>query len=86
MKQVKLTRTQATKILEDVRELSARFRGKGFYYADIAKRYEEIFNRVNPEITPLEQCEGEAHSNAFIDNCMCCAPRWGLLGPFIKIT
>lgn len=22
-------------------------------------------------------CTGEAHSNAFIDNCMCCAPRWG---------
>ena len=22
-------------------------------------------------------CGGEAHSNAFIDNCMVCAPRWG---------
>lgn len=22
-------------------------------------------------------CEGEAHSNPYIDNCMVCAPRWG---------
>jgi hypothetical protein len=22
-------------------------------------------------------CEGEAHSNAFIDNCMICLPNWG---------
>ncbi len=23
------------------------------------------------------KCGGEAHSNAFIDNCMVCAPNWG---------
>ncbi len=23
-------------------------------------------------------CEGEAHSNAHIDNCMHCAPMWGV--------
>ena len=22
-------------------------------------------------------CTGAAHSNPHIDNCMCCAPRWG---------
>jgi hypothetical protein len=27
----------------------------------------------------LKKCTGEAHSNAFIDNCMMCAPRWGKL-------
>ena len=27
--------------------------------------------------TGLVPCTGEAHSNAFIDNCMVCAPRWG---------
>ena len=25
----------------------------------------------------LVKCVGEAHENAFIDNCMLCAPRWG---------
>lgn len=24
-----------------------------------------------------ERCEGEAHSNAYIDNCGLCAPYWG---------
>lgn len=24
-------------------------------------------------------CDGEAHSNINIDNCMRCAPRWGVL-------
>jgi hypothetical protein len=23
------------------------------------------------------KCEGEAHSNLYVDNCMICAPRWG---------
>ncbi len=25
----------------------------------------------------LIPCDGEAHSNAYIDNCTRCAPRWG---------
>jgi len=25
----------------------------------------------------LVQCDGEAHDNPHIDNCMQCAPRWG---------
>jgi hypothetical protein len=25
----------------------------------------------------FEDCTGEAHSNAFIDNCMVCMPMWG---------
>lgn len=26
----------------------------------------------------LVKCNGEAHSNPFIDNCMVCMPRWGV--------
>lgn len=37
-------------------------------------------------IQPLELCPGSAHSNAFIDNCTQCAPRWGWKGERIKIT
>jgi hypothetical protein len=36
-------------------------------------------------IPPLELCPGEAHSNPHIDNCGSCAPRWGLVGPEVKI-
>lgn len=27
----------------------------------------------------LVACPGEAHSNAFIDNCGVCMPRWGVI-------
>ena len=29
----------------------------------------------------FEECNGEAHSNAMIDNCGRCAPRWGWVKP-----
>jgi hypothetical protein len=35
-------------------------------------------------IPPLVRCDGEAHSNAFIDNCHACAPRWGWVEPSEK--
>lgn len=31
-------------------------------------------------------CDGEAHANPHIDNCTRCAPRWGVVGPEIKVT
>jgi hypothetical protein len=37
-------------------------------------------------IPPLKPCTGEAHSNPFIDNCMCCAPRWGWQGEEVKVS
>lgn len=27
----------------------------------------------------LVECHGEAHRNPYIDHCMICAPRWGLV-------
>lgn len=30
-----------------------------------------------PEGKKLVPCDGAAHSNAYIDNCGRCAPRWG---------
>lgn len=32
-----------------------------------------------PKDIHLVACNGEAHSNGYIDNCMLCAPRWGWL-------
>ena len=36
--------------------------------------------------TGLRPCTGEAHSNAFIDNCMVCAPRWGEVMSYAPLT
>ena len=36
--------------------------------------------------TGLVPCTGEAHSNAFIDNCMVCAPRWGEVMSYATLT
>ena len=37
-----------------------------------------------PAVEPLELCQGNAHSNAHIDNCGLCAPRWGFTGPKVE--
>lgn len=37
-------------------------------------------------IVPLVICDGEAHTNPLIDNCLQCIPRWGFLGDKIEIT
>jgi len=37
-----------------------------------------VKDRINFILQFIEaECKGEAHSNAFIDNCMVCAPLWG---------
>ena len=39
--------------------------------------------RVEAGLVP---CPGEAHSNAFIDNCMVCAPNWGQVMSYASLT
>lgn len=47
---------------------------KGILVTDEGKK----FKRVLPEETGLVPCNGEAHSNAYIDHCMIClGHRWG---------
>lgn len=36
-------------------------------------------------VRQLERCTGEAHTNAHIDHCGCCAPRWGWCGPKVTV-
>lgn len=43
---------------------------------DVGPRYPKPGPRPGFHFVP---CPGEAHSNAHIDNCMLCAPRWGLV-------
>lgn len=36
-------------------------------------------------IQPARQCEGEAHSNPYVDNCPQCAPHWEWIAPKVRI-
>jgi hypothetical protein len=71
-----MARSRAAKLLDDIRQALAR--------RDSAETIENFIQRQYG-IDPLLPCRGEAHSNAYIDNCMCCAPRWGHVGKGIKI-
>lgn len=44
------------------------------YLSDAKKNLLELED-LAPTVT--EECGGEAHSNAYIDNCGRCAPLWG---------
>lgn len=46
---------------------------KGIVVTDEGKKF-QLAPRVE---AGLVKCPGEAHENAYIDNCMLCAPRWG---------
>lgn len=70
-----MKRSQAEKLIDRIREIAAK------PTADIAL----IRALEDAGIGPLVKCEGEAHSNPFIDNCMTCAPRWGFVGKAVKV-
>lgn len=36
-------------------------------------------------IPALRPCNGDAHSEPNIDNCGVCAPRWGWVGPRVRV-
>ena len=76
MSQIKITRTQAAKIIERLREEAAEGDAR-------AKRILDSYG-----IEPLKKCTGFAHTpdGCFVDNCTVCAPRWGWVGDKIKVT
>lgn len=47
-------------------------RGRGIDNPSPAFTYMDVHYQLDP-------CPGEAHANAFIDNCSLCAPLWGWL-------
>lgn len=77
-----MKRSKAADLIDDLRQLAADGpRG------DPAKdwgRWRTLLESYG--LPPLEPCGGEAHSNAFIDNCMRCAPRWGFVGKKEPVT
>lgn len=46
----------------------------------IEEDHPELRDRIAKAIDAvMVPCNGEAHSNPWIDNCMVCAPRWGAI-------
>lgn len=82
-----IKRSEAAAFLEKIRQIAAE--GTDGTAAAIRELFEAppYTNTKGPlpSIPNLQPCGGEAHSNAFIDNCGRCAPRWGWVGPTIKV-
>ncbi len=85
--QHKVKRAEAAKLIEEVRVAlaDATIDGKsGKTLEETVARIRRAFaDRDIPELVP---CTGEAHSNAHIDNCSVCMPRWGFVGPEVTIS
>lgn len=54
---------------------------KGIVVTDEGKK----FKLVAAKEAGLVPCIGEAHSNAYIDNCLLCAPKWGQMMSYEKV-
>lgn len=74
---MKIKRSQAARLLDDIREMLAARQDAEHIEAMLERQY---------DIPPLKACTGEAHSNAYIDNCGVCAPRWGWLGEEVEVS
>jgi hypothetical protein len=72
-------RSQAERLIDEMREMAAQT-DRTYTATDLGDWL------AQHNVPPLEVCEGEAHSNAFIDNCSLCAPRWGFVGKREKVT
>jgi hypothetical protein len=74
-----MKRSKAADLIDKLRQMAAN--NDGVYDAhdigDLLAQY---------DLSPLEPCGGEAHSNAYIDSCSRCAPRWGFVGPKEPVT
>lgn len=74
---MKLRRSRAAKLLDEIRSLLAARNSPETIETILARQY---------GIEPLRECESEAHRNPHIDNCGTCAPRWGWVGEKVEVT
>ncbi len=75
-----MKRSQAERLIDDLRVMASDPTRPPITATELADWL------AGYNLTPLEPCGGEAHSNAFIDNCHRCAPRWGFIGPRERVT
>lgn len=76
-----MKRSVASEFIDDVRQLASGGVPHGMTLEQALSGLLERFH-----LSPLEPCGGEAHSNAYIDNCSRCSPRWGFVGPKEPVT
>ncbi len=79
---VNLKPTQLQALVEDIRTAVAHWSVTEDLAKLPARALAECVQVVLTErygIAPLVPCTGEAHSNAYIDHCGVCMPRWGLV-------
>ncbi len=82
-----MKRKQAERLIDDIRVIAASASLHPEHEADMARHMRALIAVLDQHHLPsLEQCDGESHSKAFIDNCMRCAPRWGWVGKVEKVT
>jgi hypothetical protein len=74
-----MKRSKAADLIDKIREM-ASLTDRTYSASELG----DLLAQYN--LAPLEPCGGEAHSNAFIDNCMRCAPRWGFVGKKEPVT
>lgn len=70
-------------------ELIDRIRQELVWQPDNGTRVAAIIGALRRAgLEPLRLCPGEAHKagGAYHDNCMLCAPRWGIVGEREKVT
>jgi hypothetical protein len=79
-----MKRSKAADLIDAIRVIVARSEAQELV-ADTAAELVAI-ELAEFGLTPLEPCGGEAHSNAHIDNCSLCAPRWGFVGKKEPVT
>lgn len=73
-----MRRKQATALIDGIREILSAAQT----HDELATAAIKIRRRLEINGLPMfAPCQGEAHSNAHIDHCSLCAPRWGFVGP-----
>lgn len=80
---ITMSREAMAELLDKIREdLAARVAPEEIERRLAGARFGYAYNHPGwPALPPLSVCEGSAHANPHIDNCLSCAPRWGFLGP-----
>lgn len=75
-----MKRSQAAALIDQLREMAART-DRTYTATELG----DLLAQFN--VAPLEACTGEAHENpAWHDNCPVCMPRWGFVGPAVRVT
>ena len=81
---VVIKRSDAAKLIEEFRVALAHCAEGDWSAAEALARIQNEF--VLRGIESLKACDGEAHRNPYIDSCGRCMPRWGVVGPTVRIS